>query len=434
MTKAWLLLAAALAGAAPAGAETLGEAVRKTIAGNPTLAAAQARQDALAETPEQARSLGRLTAEADAGAGYDRFDYGRGGVGSASATLPIWTGGRVASALRATSADVAAGGESVRGTLATVLFDVVAAYADLLLQQQALAIAEAQIKLLDDQVAESNARFTLGTGTLTDVARLTAQRDAAKSTRASAEAAREAAAARYRAVVGNDAGVLAAPSSDLQHLPNTRDEARGAASAQNPLVRQAVAARDAAAARIDVARANSAPSVDLTGTYGYGVGNRSGLDGGYNRAAAIGLSLRVPLLTGGLVASQVRQARASARAAAFDVEAAGRDATRAADTAWANLAAARARVTADTSAVTAAEKALAGIKAEYGYGLRTTLDIVIADQSLRGAQLSLAASRSDLMVYEASLLAAVGALDQSAFAEGGHVAASARALVSAAQP
>ncbi|RZM05079.1 MAG: type I secretion protein TolC, partial [Sphingomonas sp.] len=172
-----MFAAAVLVAAPPATAETLAEAARAAIAGNPTLAGARARQDALAETPEQARALGRLTAAADASAGYERFDYGHGGAGGVSATLPIWTGGRVRSAVRATSADVAAGDEGLRDTLALVLSDVVEAYADLLLQQQALDIARAQIKLLDDQVAEANARFKLGTGTLTDVARLTAQRD-----------------------------------------------------------------------------------------------------------------------------------------------------------------------------------------------------------------------------------------------------------------
>ena len=68
-----------------------------------------------------------------------------------------------------------------------------------------------------------------------------------------------------------------------------------------------------------------------------------------------------------------------------------------ADTAWANVVAARLRVGAGERAVAAAERALAGVKAEYAVALRTTLDILIADESLRGAQLSLAGSRADLL-------------------------------------
>ncbi|MFS0772760.1 TolC family outer membrane protein [Sphingomonas sp. 1P08PE] len=416
MNRTFAWLAAASLGAGPVSAETLREAVDAAIAGNPTLAAAGARQDALAESPEQARAIGRLTAATDVGAGYDRLDYGRGGIGSVAATLPIWTGGRVRSAVRASSADVAAGSEGVRDTLAQVLVEVVATYGDLLLQQQAVAIAGAQIALLDGQVGEAQARFDLGTGTLTDVARLTAQRDSARSNQAAAEAAQAAAAAQYRAIVGRDPGRLVVPDTSLAQLPATREEARTRAAAANPLLRQAASARDAADARIGVARANGAPSLDLIGSYAYGLGTARGYESGFNRSASAGLGLRIPLLTGGLVASQVRQAQADARAARFDLDAAEREAIRAADTAWANLVAARARVTADRAAVTAAEQALAGIRAEYAYALRTTLDIVIADQSLRAAQLALASSRRDLTVFEAALLRATGSLDGTSFA------------------
>ncbi len=50
--------------AAPASAETLREAIAAAWEGNPELAAARARQEALAETPDQARAAGRLTAGA----------------------------------------------------------------------------------------------------------------------------------------------------------------------------------------------------------------------------------------------------------------------------------------------------------------------------------------------------------------------------------
>lgn len=86
---------ATLALSAPAGAETLHEAVLAAYASNPSLAAARARQDALAEAPEQARAGGRLTAAFDGSGGYDRFGFGKGVGGNASASLPIWTGGRV---------------------------------------------------------------------------------------------------------------------------------------------------------------------------------------------------------------------------------------------------------------------------------------------------------------------------------------------------
>lgn len=336
------VLAFLLAAAAPSPTETLADAVQAAIASNPTLAAARDRQDALAETPEQARAAGRLTAEAD---GYDRFDYGKGGVATVSAALPIWTGDRVASAVRAASRDVEAGEEGLRDTAAAIIEQVGGAYADVLLQQQAVAIARADIALLDSQVAEARARLDLGTGTQTDVVRLVAERESAAATLASAEAALIAADASYRAVVGRDPGALAPTPADLAGLPASLDEARRRSVTANSAYVASLATRGAADARVGVARANGVPSVTLGGDYGYGL--VAGRDpGAYLRSAAAGLTLRVPILTGGLVASQVRQARAGARAAAHDADGAAREAFRGTDTAWANVAAARLRVAA----------------------------------------------------------------------------------------
>lgn len=150
--RAWLGIGLACV-TPPASAETLREAVEAAYATNPQMAEAWARQDALAETPEQARAEGRLTAEADGSGGYDRGDYGKVGVGSLSATLPIWTGGRVAAEVRAAKGDVAAGADGLRDTEAAVL-ETVIAYADLLYAQRAVDVAQADNALLEQQVAE----------------------------------------------------------------------------------------------------------------------------------------------------------------------------------------------------------------------------------------------------------------------------------------
>ncbi|MET4898909.1 aminotransferase class I/II-fold pyridoxal phosphate-dependent enzyme [Sphingomonadaceae bacterium jetA1] len=63
-----------------------------------------------------------------AGAGYDRLGYGNAGSASVGAALPIWTGGRVRSAVRAAGSDVAAGAEGLRDTEAEILQGVVTAY------------------------------------------------------------------------------------------------------------------------------------------------------------------------------------------------------------------------------------------------------------------------------------------------------------------
>ncbi|WP_231635618.1 TolC family protein [Novosphingobium sp. ST904] len=263
--SAWAVSALLLA--SPASAETLGEAIAAAYESNPQLAAARARQEALAETPEQERALARPTVSVDGDAGYDRQGYGRAGSLTANLALPVWTGGRVSSAVRAANGDVAAGEEGLRDTAAAILQGVVAAYAALLYNQQAVEVARVGIERLDTQVAETRARYDLGQATRTDVAQLEAQRSTVIANLADAEGALATAAATYRAAVGRDAGVLTADVPSPAALPASNDDARRAAEAANPLLLQQRLAVEASTARIDRARASALPSIlaGLTG-------------------------------------------------------------------------------------------------------------------------------------------------------------------------
>ena len=411
------MLVAVLATGTPALADTLQQAVDAAISTNPTLASAHARQRSLAETPEQARAAGRLTAAADASAGYDITDYDKGGGATISANLPIWTGGRVSSSVRAATSDVSAGEEGVRDAEAQLIDTVVSVYAQMLYDQQALDIALDDNTLLDRQVAEARARLRLGQATRTDVAQLEAQRASGDATLAAARAALATDQADYRAVVGHDPGALAPPPEKQAALPGTLDQARSRALAENPVYQQHLRAADASGARIAVARANGAPTLSVGTGYGYGSNLAEPRGGFYVRAAMAALVLHVPILTGGLVASQVRQAGADHRADEFDADAAGREAVRLTEAAWIALNNAQAQVGANTDRVAAADLALKGVRAEYGFSLRTTLDILVADESLRAAQLALARSRSDALVAQAELLRATGRLTADSFAE-----------------
>jgi outer membrane protein len=408
------LLLAGLLLAAPARAETLAQAVDEAYVSNPVFAAARARQQGLEEVPEQARADGRLSAAADAAAGYDKFDYGKGGAATVSANLPIWTGGRVSSAVRAAEGDVAAGAEGVRDNEAALITDVIGAYAELLYDQQAAEIARADIELLDHQVAEAKARYKLGQATRTDVAQLEAQRASAVATLADAESTLATTTAGYRAIVGRAPGTLAPAPGSFAALPTSLERARGRTLDSNPLYRQSQRLAEASSARIDQARSGGAPSVSIGGSYGYDVRATGDDDHAFPRAASAGLVLHVPILTGGLVASQVRQARADHRAAELDRDAAAREAIRATEAAWAAMTGARAQAEANRSRVAAADLALSGVRAEYGFGLRSTLDILVADESLRAAQLAEARSRSNLLIAQGALLRAVGAMERGA--------------------
>jgi outer membrane protein TolC len=127
------------------------------------------------------------------------------------------------------------------------------------------------------------------------------------------------------------------------------------------------------------------------------------------------VTLKMPILTGGLVASQVRQAEATALAERFQYDASEREAVRASDAAWAALTAAQRRLDANIAGLSAADTALKGVRAEYGFGLRSTIDILVADESFRAAQLSVALARADVLNAQAAVLRAVGRLGPATY-------------------
>jgi len=305
--------------------------------------------------------------------------------------------------------------KDLRDSEAAMLQRVVTAYADLLFAQEAVEVARIGIERLDQQVGEAQSRFDLGEATRTDVAQLEAQRSSVIANLADAEAGSASARATYLAVVGRDPEMLDNVTPLPSLLPADLSAARAYAEIANPRLLERLRIAEASAARIDRARAEGSPSVGLSGAYGGAVRETSGDLRGYNNIASVGITLRIPLVSGGLVASQVREAEATFRADRYAVLAVARETIRSVDTAWADLQAATRRERANEEGLIAAKLTLDGVRAEYEYGLRSTLDILLSEQSYRSAQLALARARSDVLIAQAALLKASGLLNRKAY-------------------
>ena len=78
---------------------------------------------------------------------------------------------------------------------------------------------------------------------------------------------------------------------------------------------------------------------------------------------------------------------------------------------WNQLVAARANIGSTTEQVRAAQIAAEGTHQEQQVGLRTTLDVLNAEQELRSAELSLVSARRDEYVAAITVLAAMGRLE-----------------------
>ncbi len=402
-------------------AETLQDALVAAYHTNPVLQGQRYQQQALDESYVQAKAGWRPTATFNSSATYEREPNSMldatqgssaGNLGQASITVsqPIYTGGRTAWAVRAAEASVGAGREELRSVEAQVLLAVIQGYVDVLRDQQILAVRQSDMATLERQVSESSEKFKLGQVTKTDVAQAEAQLESARVALAAAQAQLEISRAEYAAAVGRTPGELVAPTG-LPGLPASVDQAFDLAEAANPLLLQSQLKERSSRAQISAAKAAYRPTVSLQGTYGY-IGPITPVEvRDYAQDVTAGVAMTMPILTGGLTASQVRQATAQNSSDRVAIEATRRQVVQSVAQAWNQLLSGRAGVKAGQAQVAAAETALKGAQAEYVYGLRTTLDVLISDENLRAAQLTLAQSRHDALLAEAAVLDASGRLE-----------------------
>ncbi|MDP1600664.1 TolC family outer membrane protein [Phenylobacterium sp.] len=422
----------ALGLAAPASAETLAEAIALAYDSNPTLQAQRATQRALDENWVQARSGYRPQASAQGRVGYSevrrpggvdrnlngiRDPEGRNLVesNSAIATLslsqPLYTGGRVAATVSAAEADILTGRENLRRTESSVLQAVIQAYVDVRRDQEALRIRQENVGVLRRQLDESTARFDVGEITRTDVAQSEARLAAAQSLLTQAQAQLAISRAAYAALVGQNPGDLAPEPSLATLLPADVTQAFAAAEESNPQIRAAEYAQQASKARVAAAKAERMPTVGLNGSLGVNGSADPWERDLFGREVAASATVSVPLFTGGLTSSRIRAAMERNNADRIGVETARRSVMQSLTGAWNQLIASRSNITSTDEQVKASRIAAEGTRQEQQVGLRTTLDVLNAEQELRQAELAQVTARRDEYVAASLVLAQMGLLE-----------------------
>ncbi|HEY3696933.1 TolC family outer membrane protein [Phenylobacterium sp.] len=425
-----------MAVALPAAAETLADAIALAYESNPTLQAQRATQRALDENYVQARAGWRPTLSAGVQDTYTQTrvpgaqgfvdtngdgvvdtlastSYSERYVGNAFFSLnqPIYTGGRVAAAVTAAEADILTGRENLRRLESQILGQVVQAYVDVRRDQEAVHIRQEDVGVLQRQLDESKARFDVGEITRTDVAQSQARLAAAVSSLQSAQAQLAISRGNYAAVVGQNPGELAPEPSLAGLLPVDVDKAFDIAEDNNAQIRAARYTEQASRARLAGARAERMPQVSVAATYGFSGLGRSVDTDTWAQNITARASVSVPLFNGGLTTSRIRQQVERNNADRISIEGARRTVLQTLTQAWNQLLAARANISSTDEQVRAAMIASEGTRQEQQVGLRTTLDVLNAEQELRAAQLSQIGARHDEYVSAAGVISAMGRLE-----------------------
>ena len=412
------LLAAALPSAALA--DTLREALAMAYRTNPQLHAARANQRVIDENVVIERAAGRPQASASAqyteyvkqsngdGIGPDR------GLGAGlDLSLPLFTGGAIRNGILAAETRVEAGRADLRGAESALFTQVVAAYMDVIRGEALVGLAANQVDVLSVNAQATGDRFEIGDLTRTDVAQSEARLAVAQGDLRSAEANLVAARERYIALVGKAPDNLQ-PPPPLPNMPADVQTAVAIALENNP---DLIAARQRARAAgydIDIAGAGRMPRVSVfTGgsynNYFGSLGNDStvGLPQSATAAQA-GVRVSMPILQGGRVGAQERQAQARAQGALEQEIALERDVIAEVRSAWSSWQASLAIVESSQTAVSAAALGLEGVRAENTVGNRTILEILNQEQELVNTRVQLITARRNAYVAGFALLAAMG--------------------------
>ncbi|MEQ1491425.1 MAG: TolC family protein, partial [Terricaulis sp.] len=241
----------------------------------------------------------------------------------------------------------------------------------------------------------------------TDVAQAQTRLAGARASLARARADLESSQARYIAIVGRPPQGLI-PVAALPQTPHSLDEAVRLADDRHPDLARAQQAERAARAQVTIERAALLPQVSLVGRTEE---NRDFSTTETRRESSSAVAqFSMPLFEGGYSWSRTRQSRINVDRAEARTEAQRREVIANVSAAWSDLAASRDVLAAANEQVEASAIAVDGAERERGYGLRSTLDVLDAEEEARNAQLGRVRANADAIVASYALLAATGAL------------------------
>jgi len=293
---------------------------------------------------------------------------------------------------------------------------VAQAYFDVLASDDALLAIQTNKQAISEQLAQAQREFEVGTKTIVDTHEARARYDLAVAQEQVALGDLIVKKAALRAIIGHDAGELA-PLREAPTLvaPQPADVEAWARNAEenNFSVLAARAASEIAQRETVRARNAYTPTVDLSGSVQWQ--HSSGqilIPFGYNATqSVVGVVATVPLYTGDLLQSRIREARANESKSAQDLEAARRNAGQSARQAYTGTDYGLAQVRALESAEVSAKTQLESTRLGYEVGVRINLDVLNANTQLFNTQRDLKKARYDFLVNGLRLKAASGTLE-----------------------
>jgi len=329
-------------------------------------------------------------------------------TGTATVTQYLYRGGKTTASTHEAVNSVFAERARLIAEEETVFTDTVNAYVTFIEDKQLLALDRANELVLGDELRAINDRFKVGELTRTDVAQAEAALAAAIATRQTAEGNLATARATFVRQVGVEPPDDLADPQPLQLPVKTEADASSLALDNNPNVIAAKFNESQLRDAVDVAFSQLGPNVTIQGSAFYSNGASLASTKTYGSSAL--LNLTIPLYQGGQEYAAIRQARQNFLQAVRQTEDAQRQARELAVQAWETLIAARASIASAKVAVRSSEIALEGLEREALVGSATTQEVLIGQQNLLSAQITLVQNVTSMVTASYGVASAIGRL------------------------
>ena len=397
----------------------------QALAHDPTLASALSANKAAQEIIEQGKALYRPTVnfsadastshthirylDSDIPAGNSNFENLKAGI---EARQPIYRKQNLVQ-IEQSKTQVSLADKQYHLSQQDLILRTTQAYFDVLLAQDKMDLINAQKAAILSQLEQAKATFEVGTSTITDVNEAQARYDLILAQEIATVNEYEVARRSVEAITGEIPVKLATVKSDIQvsELAQSMKDWQQVALENNLNIQIQQDALKLAEQDVEHANAGHLPTLDAVASVSdsYANGSPSVFSAGNElRNATIGLQLEIPLYAGGAISSKARQAVLNKQKALDDIDIARRKTDLETQRAYFNLSSSIAQVKALEQALVSSQSQLDSTKLGYEVGVRTSVDVLNAQQQLFSAKRDLLQARYNYLVNIIRLKSASG--------------------------
>ena len=404
--------------------QSLVDIYQQALSHDPTLASALSANQAAQELIEQGKALYRPTVNFNAEAnqigsdirylnstppGNSNFHTYKFGV---DARQPIYRKQNLVQMDQAVT-QVSQADKQLYLSQQSLILRTTQVYFEVLIAQDKIDLIIAQKAAILSQLDQAKATFEVGTATITDVNEAQARYDLVLAQENAAVNEYEIAKRSVQAITGDIPQKLAPVKANIKTnaIIQGMDKWLEVAEQNNLNIQIQQDTLKYSEQEIERANAGHLPTLDAVASYSdnYASGSVSVFGAGNQlKTGSIGLQLQIPLYQGGATTSRVRQAVLNKQKALNDVEFARRQAELETQRAYLNLNTSIAQVKAYEQALISSQSQVDSTKLGYEVGVRTSVDVLNAQQQFFSAKRDLLQSRYNYLVNIIRLKSASG--------------------------